>query len=266
MKNKYLNWYISIVKSRLNRTEVEVGEKHHIFPTSMFGKNTKTVKLTFKEHFVCHHLLFKACCVRYGTSHSRTIKMAHAFFKMSQRGGNKIPSHVYCVSKVAHGNAVSKRQTENNVTSNPAVAKKISTTLIKKYQSGEVVSKTLGSLSPEIAQERNNKRKETNNARYGTETPQKREIGEFSHSVESINKIKLARELQNTDPEKRKRYEEGQRRKKEKNLEMTQEERSAKFGSNLNKMWITNGIESITIPKDQIIPDGWKRGRAVKPK
>jgi hypothetical protein len=29
-------------------------------------------------------------------------------------------------------------------------------------------------------------------------------------------------------------------------------------------MWITNGVESKKIKKDDIMPDGWKKGRKIK--
>ena len=38
---------------------IEYTEKHHIFPISIFGKNNKTVKLTFREHYIAHLLLMK---------------------------------------------------------------------------------------------------------------------------------------------------------------------------------------------------------------
>lgn len=53
-------------------------ENHHIFPISIYGKNKLTVKLTYKEHIVAHHLLFKECLKRYGAYHERTNKMNYA--------------------------------------------------------------------------------------------------------------------------------------------------------------------------------------------
>lgn len=34
--------------------------------------------------------------------------------------------------------------------------------------------------------------------------------------------------------------------------------------SQFGKCWITNGIESKTIKKDDVLPDGWKFGRVIK--
>jgi len=33
---------------------------------------------------------------------------------------------------------------------------------------------------------------------------------------------------------------------------------------NYGKMWITNGIDSVTIPKEDPIPEGWRKGRIIK--
>ncbi|MEX0597064.1 MAG: NUMOD3 domain-containing DNA-binding protein [Candidatus Paceibacterota bacterium] len=57
-------------------------EKHHIFPVSIFGKNKKIVRLTPKEHYIAHWLLYKICFKRYGKTHSYTRKMANALIRM----------------------------------------------------------------------------------------------------------------------------------------------------------------------------------------
>lgn len=62
-RNKYLKWYINIIKkNKKNKIIHEVGyEIHHIIPKSCGGNNTNKnkVKLSFKEHFICHLLLTK---------------------------------------------------------------------------------------------------------------------------------------------------------------------------------------------------------------
>lgn len=76
----YLKQYIKLVKKASKRQKLKdvYYEKHHIFPKSIFGKNSLLVELTFKEHVFAHHLLYKICLRRYGEEHVRTIKMAHA--------------------------------------------------------------------------------------------------------------------------------------------------------------------------------------------
>lgn len=58
--NKYFNWYKKIIINRLTNP-VLVGENHHIIPKSMGGTDDKKniVKLTSKEHYICHLCLTK---------------------------------------------------------------------------------------------------------------------------------------------------------------------------------------------------------------
>jgi hypothetical protein len=71
--------YQKFIKSRKDRTipKDSIIEKHHIIPKSLGGDNSKEnlIKLTAKEHFIAHLILWKA----YGG------KMAQAFFMMNQR-------------------------------------------------------------------------------------------------------------------------------------------------------------------------------------
>lgn len=56
--NKYTSWYYEIINKALNRTSFTFYmEKHHIIPKCMGG--IQTVKLTAREHFICHLLLTK---------------------------------------------------------------------------------------------------------------------------------------------------------------------------------------------------------------
>lgn len=59
--NKYTNWYNSLINKAKDRTITGYTEKHHIIPSSLGGTNDNTnlVKLTAREHFVCHLLLTK---------------------------------------------------------------------------------------------------------------------------------------------------------------------------------------------------------------
>lgn len=59
--NKYKKWYDSIIKNSRNRTLEGYTEKHHVIPKSLGGDNSpeNIVKLTAREHFICHLLLTK---------------------------------------------------------------------------------------------------------------------------------------------------------------------------------------------------------------
>lgn len=89
ISNKYSKWYFNIInKAKIQNRIKGFGiyyESHHIIPSSLGGNNkiTNKVLLTFKEHFVCHHLLTKMC------EGENKMKMCYAFFSM-KRGNKKI--------------------------------------------------------------------------------------------------------------------------------------------------------------------------------
>ena len=61
INNKYTNWYNSLINKAQNRIVLGYAEKHHIIPSALGGTNEKDniVKLTPREHFICHLLLTK---------------------------------------------------------------------------------------------------------------------------------------------------------------------------------------------------------------
>ena len=61
IENKYKNWYYRIIDNAKSRDISGYCEIHHIIPKSLKGSNEKEnlVKLTAREHFVCHLLLTK---------------------------------------------------------------------------------------------------------------------------------------------------------------------------------------------------------------
>lgn len=77
LNNKYTKWYYEIINKSANM----IGENHHIIPKSIGGTNDKEnlIKLSFREHFICHWLLIK---MTKGTNKS---KMCFAFFCMSRK-------------------------------------------------------------------------------------------------------------------------------------------------------------------------------------
>jgi hypothetical protein len=59
--NKYKKWYHNIVENARSRTINIYTERHHIIPKSLGGTDDieNKVKLTAREHFICHWLLVK---------------------------------------------------------------------------------------------------------------------------------------------------------------------------------------------------------------
>jgi hypothetical protein len=79
LENKYTKYYNQIINSAKNRTLEGYCENHHIIPKSLGGNNLKEnlVKLTAREHFVCHLLLTKMY------SGEDKNKMIHAVWAMA---------------------------------------------------------------------------------------------------------------------------------------------------------------------------------------
>ena len=89
LENKYTTWYYNIIKTaRLHEYKCYT-EYHHIIPKSLGGSNddSNLVKLTAKQHFVCHLLLTKM----FQPKTYAYYKMLHAFCMMDWcTGGEKM--------------------------------------------------------------------------------------------------------------------------------------------------------------------------------
>jgi len=72
-----------------NREDLEIFEYHHVFPKSIYGKNKRVVKLTPREHYMSHAMLYRGFVQRYGFKDPRTIKMAYAFRCMHIKNPNQ---------------------------------------------------------------------------------------------------------------------------------------------------------------------------------
>ena len=101
-QSKYSKYYYSIVdnaKSRLIAENIYT-EKHHIIPKSLGGSNdiSNLVKLTAREHFVCHRLLARI------TTGAARNKMVHALWRMcnSLKSNYKVNSKTYEKAKLEH--------------------------------------------------------------------------------------------------------------------------------------------------------------------
>lgn len=85
--NKYTKWYYNIIQNRKNNPFFGYTEKHHIIPKSLGGSNEadNLIKLTAREHFICHLLLTKM------TTDKNKQKMSYAIWRM-------VNLNKYCVS------------------------------------------------------------------------------------------------------------------------------------------------------------------------
>lgn len=126
----YLKHYCLLMRKAEERTGVTgYTERHHIFPRSIYGPNTRIVVLTAREHFVAHKLLYKGCMKRYGIRHIRTQKMLHAFrcmctFKLTGREIEcRITSHDWAVIRKHNSTRI---KGDNNHAKRPEVREVIS--------------------------------------------------------------------------------------------------------------------------------------------
>ena len=74
--NKYTRWYFSIVDRAKIIPNLGMTEKHHIIPRSLGGDNSKRniVRLTPKQHFICHLLLTR---MTYGLAKQKMVLAIH---------------------------------------------------------------------------------------------------------------------------------------------------------------------------------------------
>ena len=112
INNKYTRIYYKIIERAKTRTISGYTENHHIIPKSLGGENNKynLVKLTAREHFICHLLLTKM------TGGEKRNKMISSVFYLTGRGkakerNNTIKvSRMYQILKEEHSKNVSKQK------------------------------------------------------------------------------------------------------------------------------------------------------------
>ena len=95
--NKYKLWYNSITERARNRILESYTENHHIIPRSLGGTDDRNnlVKLTAREHFICHWLLTK---MHTGESRAKMIYALNGMKRsndFAQRYETKITARVY---------------------------------------------------------------------------------------------------------------------------------------------------------------------------
>jgi hypothetical protein len=105
INNKYTKWYNAIISAAQQRDTEGYVERHHIVPKSLGGSNDESnlVRLTAREHYICHLLLTKM--LRSPEVHS----MINAIWRMAnsskfQLAGYRISSRRYEILRKARKN------------------------------------------------------------------------------------------------------------------------------------------------------------------
>ena len=157
--NRYAIRYINFIKSRPKNRNLEFSEQHHILPRSLypgFEFNLENlILLTPKEHYIAHHLLYKAF--------PNSYRMLRAFWGMcngwqnlntQKRFSPKNTSRIYSELRKVVATEMSRRMSETN----PYTQKKVKDKIIEKHGG-------LGNASVSIF----SKQKQTMLDRYGVD-------------------------------------------------------------------------------------------------
>ena len=150
LPNKYTRVYGQIINRAKSRDTEGYVEKHHIIPQSLGGSNDSTniVKLTAREHFICHLLLTKM------VSGSNKSKMYQAAWMMAacvsqDQARHKINNRVY--EQLKHNMSLVKK---SMTTWNKGISPKDETRL--KLRAASILRLVeLGKITQEEADRRN---------------------------------------------------------------------------------------------------------------
>lgn len=115
--NKYTKWYNQIVERARHRTNTDYTELHHILPESLGGQDApeNLVKLTAREHFICHWLLTKMTTGEEHYKMLNALRMMRAEKSGQKRYNTKITARVYEKLKVEYAQLQSEKyKGENN--------------------------------------------------------------------------------------------------------------------------------------------------------
>tara|TARA_R110000851_G_scaffold27532_1_gene77269 strand:- start:409 stop:1137 length:729 start_codon:yes stop_codon:yes gene_type:complete len=117
--DKYSKWYWAIIDKRKGNAPEGYSEKHHIVPRSFGGGDLEAnlVRLTAREHFICHLLLTKM----FQDDKFKTAKMVRAWCWMAWGKNNEYQEREYRVNgrifeklRKEHSKIMSESQTLNN--------------------------------------------------------------------------------------------------------------------------------------------------------
>jgi hypothetical protein len=107
----YRKIYVKLIRKAENRSLNCYCERHHVFPRSIYGDNQRIVRLTAREHYVAHLLLWKYYKKKYGEKYTKTLSMLLAINGMlyGQNKERKINSRLFESLREKAAQAISLR-------------------------------------------------------------------------------------------------------------------------------------------------------------
>ena len=186
LQNKYTTWYNNIINNAMSRTlHIDTyTEKHHIIPKCLGGTDHKSnlIKLTAKEHFICHLLLTKMLV---GFNKHKMIYAANRMLNVSknhQRYKINSTTYQYIRQQVSIASSADQKGKSQSIESN----KKRSITL-KGRTTYQRTPETIAKLK---ATKKLNPQTPWNK---GLSTPQKGKTYEEIYGKEKANELKKIR-------------------------------------------------------------------------
>lgn len=125
-ENKYYKWYLLIISNATDRIiSNNYYENHHIIPTSLGGSKAKDniVKLTAREHFICHLLLTK--CLT-GKNKSKMTFALHSMMHRKTKDMNRYIPNSRWFEYYRKINKINRKENMLGHTHSPATRKLIS--------------------------------------------------------------------------------------------------------------------------------------------
>ena len=267
--NKYTKWYFRIIDNARDRLNNDYTETHHIIPRCLGGGDDKEnlIKLTAKEHFICHILLTKM---------NENHKLKYALVNMSlinhkQLNKRYVPnSNTYEYIRRMHSIAATERMNEY-YKNNPGYNKgkklyyNISTLEHRYFDKDDIIDLELWApgMSPKTRKVFNGMHKgriyyhnpKTNEVRAlhkDDDVPDGWIKGNPNADTSDFAKIRGSAYYYDPDTGIEDRI----------NLDIEEIPNGWVKGRPI--IWITNGIDNkqINIVTDKI-PNGWKRGRNI---
>lgn len=116
--NKYTKWYFNIIEKASNDSDFE---KHHITPKSLGGTDldSNIVKLSYREHYICHLLLTKMC-----KDKQHEIKMCWALHRLTFTRKH-FSSHEYELTRKIHIRNLKENHPSKDMEWRHAVTKRV---------------------------------------------------------------------------------------------------------------------------------------------